>query len=368
MPIYMDRHDVSDGVTAEIVADLHQKDLAIQDRFQCRGLTYWFDGHRKTAFCLIEAPDEKSIHDMHNAAHGDVPHSVIEVDPGIVESFLGRIQDPEKTHDTELNIISDSAFRTILVVSLNQNSRGKEDNSYNALIREFNEAIRQRVKKHDGNEIRESDFNHLASFKSVSNAVCTAMEIQQYKNDLAKAKIKKEIGLKIALSAGFPVTKKQLIFEDTIKVAERLCAHVQGEIVLTAEVKELYNNENVHAQEKRKGFLALTPADEKFISKFMDCVDERWNDVNLKVDDFSKPCGCSKSQLYRKLIHLTGQSPNEFIRDFRLNKALKLLKKRTGNISEIAFETGFSSPSYFSKCFQKKYGHSPSGYLLSHPA
>jgi AraC-like DNA-binding protein len=64
------------------------------------------------------------------------------------------------------------------------------------------------------------------------------------------------------------------------------------------------------------------------------------------------------------MIYLTGKSPNNFISDYRLKRALALLKTNRGNISEIAFETGFSSPSYFSKCFQKRYGHLPSDYLL----
>src|SRR5450432_3372320 len=118
MPIYMDRHDVSEVVTAEIVAQIHQEDLKIHDQFGCRGLTYWFDDKRKTAFCLIEAPDPEAIREMHNRAHGQVPHSVIEVDASIVESFLGRIEDPEKTKDTALNIINDPAFRTIMVITL----------------------------------------------------------------------------------------------------------------------------------------------------------------------------------------------------------------------------------------------------------
>src|SRR6476660_5491295 len=118
MPIYMDRHDVSDTVTAENVAQLHQADLKIQDQFGCRGLTYWFDEKRKTAFCLIEAPDEKSLREMHNKAHGQVAHRVIEVDPSIVESFLGRIEDPKKAQNTELNIINDPAFRTLMVIDL----------------------------------------------------------------------------------------------------------------------------------------------------------------------------------------------------------------------------------------------------------
>ena len=118
MPIYMDRHDVSETVTAENVAQLHQQDLKIQHKFNCRGLTYWFDEKRKTAFCLIEAPNKKAIKEMHSQAHGEVPNMIIEVDSNIVESFLGRIEDPEKSQNTDLNIINDPAFRTIMVIGL----------------------------------------------------------------------------------------------------------------------------------------------------------------------------------------------------------------------------------------------------------
>jgi len=118
MPIYMDRHDVSETVTAEHVAKLHQQDLKIQDQFGCRGLTYWFDDNRKTAFCLIEAPHEEALREMHSFAHGDVPHRVIEVEPSIVESFLGRIEDPKKAQNTGLNVINDPAFRAIMVIDI----------------------------------------------------------------------------------------------------------------------------------------------------------------------------------------------------------------------------------------------------------
>src|SRR5881396_2139747 len=117
MPIYMDRHDVSESVTADAIAQLHQADLKIQDQFGCRGLTYWFDEKRKTAFCLIEAANAQAIYEMHSQAHGQVPHSIIEVDASIVESFLGRIEDPEKAKDTTLNIINDPAFRTIMFIA-----------------------------------------------------------------------------------------------------------------------------------------------------------------------------------------------------------------------------------------------------------
>ncbi|MGB1032995.1 MAG: helix-turn-helix transcriptional regulator [Flavobacteriales bacterium] len=68
----------------------------------------------------------------------------------------------------------------------------------------------------------------------------------------------------------------------------------------------------------------------------------------------------SKMQLYRKLKALTGMSPTLVIRDIRLNEAMKLLQKGELNVSEVAYEVGFSDPSYFTRTFKEKFGSSPS--------
>ena len=366
MPIYMDRHDVSDTVTAEHVAELHQQDLKVQDQFACRGLTYWFDDKRKTAFCLIEAPDTKALEDMHRHAHGDVPHRIIEVEPGIVESFLGRIEDPKKAKDTELNIIDDPAFRTLMIIELNQPVPSQEmPGQFQHSLKNFNREVSELLVACNGSTVKHNDFYYLVSFKSVSDAVSSAFKIKSVFYDAANANLTTKVSLKIGLSAGVPVTEKQLLFEDTIKIAAQLCQAIKGEIVMTSEVKHLYESESADMFPENETVVVLAREDEKFIGRFMDHMAAAWNDANLKVDDFTKRVGHSKSQVYRKMMLLTGKSPNTFIKDYRLNEAVKLLNKNAGNISEIAFETGFTSPSYFSKCFQKKYGRFPSGYLLS---
>ena len=360
----MDRHDVSETVTAENVAQLHQADLRIQDQFGCRGLTYWFDEKRKTAFCLIEAPDAKAIHKMHDQAHGQVPHSVIEVDASIVESFLGRIGDPEKAKDTTLNIINDPAFRTIMVISIKQLSPIQNDPVQSkSSLNNYSNAILSLLNKYEGTPVRQAENYFLVSFKSVSNAVDAAFAIQLLFKDVRDRPINDNILLKIGLGAGVPVTEKKLIFEDTIKLAERMCKIVKGEIIVSSEVKELYNSENSDALTEGENIFFLTQTDEKFLTLLMDFTEANWDNTNLKVDDFIKPVGCSKSQLYRKMMLLTGTPPNNFIKEYRLNEALTLLNKNISNVSEIAFETGFTSPSYFSKCFQKRYHLSPSDYL-----
>lgn len=364
MPIYMDRHDVSETVTAEYVALLHQEDLKIQDQFGCRALTYWFDEKRKTTFCLIEAPDAKAIHKMHAKAHGQVPHRILEVDASIVESFLGRIEDPEKAKNTRLNIINDPAFRTIMVISLKRLSLKQEGSvQLKSSVNNFNNAILSLLNDYDGIPVKQTENHFLNSFKSVSNAIHAAFKIQLLFKDFRNEIKNDKIILKIGLSAGVPITEKRLLFEDSIKLADRMCKMIRGEIIVSSEVKELYNSENLNALREGKNIYFLTHKDEKFLNSLIDYTESVWRDTNLKVADFTKPLGCSKSQLYRKMILLSDKSPNSFINEYRLDEALTLLNNNTGNISEIAFETGFNSPSYFSKCFQKKYGLSPSEYL-----
>ena len=366
MTIYMDRHDVSEAVTAADLAQLHQRDLKIQDRFGCRGLTYWFDEKRKTAFCLIEAPDENAIREMHKYAHGQVPHRLIEVDPFVVEAFLGRVGDPIKMQDHGLHIIRDPAFRIIMAVDLKLLSLDREETErFNASLNRFTMALPNKLKELDNALVKQSYGRYLFSFTSVSNAVHAALRIRNLFVDFRKTIHPENLHLKIGLSTGDPVTEKSQIFEKAVKLAERMARIIPAELAVSSEVKELYNSENPEPLAERDGLCFLTAEDEDWITCFMDYAEAHWQDVDLKVDDFNQPTGSSKSGLYRKLVSLTGKPPITFIKDYRLDEALILLQKKMVNVSEAAYETGFSSPSYFTRCFQKRFGHSPSGRLNS---
>lgn len=366
MPIYMDRHDVSEAVTAENVAQLHQADLKIQHKFNCKGLTYWFDGKRKTAFCLIEAPDRDSINRMHDHAHGEVPNRIIEVDDSIVESFLGRIGDPEKSQNTELNIINDPAFRTIMVARIKRLSlKHLTPEQIHSIIDNHNKSILIALNKFKGSIVKQKGDYFLISFDSVSNAVLCALEIQGVVSAPTDNGYDSDIRLNIGLSAGVPITEKEGLFEDTIKKADRLCEVVKGQIVVSSEVKELYESEISNISIDAKYINALNSNDETFLNLLMDYTEREWTNATLNVDDFSRCLGYSKAQLYRKMTSMTGMSPNSFIKVYRLNKALKLLNRRVENISQIAYETGFNSASYFSRCFQETFGILPSYYIKS---
>lgn len=115
------------------------------------------------------------------------------------------------------------------------------------------------------------------------------------------------------------------------------------------------------SQELRIAPKAVTVAsvDEKFVSKVMEAVQANMGDPTFSVEMLSELVGMSRKNLHRKLVALTGQAPNEFIRLFRLKTARQLLEQKAGTVKEIAFSVGFNNLSYFSKCFREQFGVAP---------
>ena len=103
--------------------------------------------------------------------------------------------------------------------------------------------------------------------------------------------------------------------------------------------------------------------DKSFISKFRKLIEERLIDSDLNVDEIGKNLGLSRVQLYRKIKSLTNYAPNELVRIIRLKAAEQMILKSEKTISEIAYDSGFSTPSYFTKCFKEYFNESPTEYV-----
>nr|WP_294898174.1 helix-turn-helix transcriptional regulator [uncultured Pedobacter sp.] len=89
---------------------------------------------------------------------------------------------------------------------------------------------------------------------------------------------------------------------------------------------------------------------------------ENLSNSEYDIENFVEEMGMGRSAFYRKLKQVSGQSPNEFIRTVRLKRAVQLLKKQAGTISEISYETGCIDPAYFTRCFKKQFGVTPSEF------
>ena len=134
--------------------------------------------------------------------------------------------------------------------------------------------------------------------------------------------------------------------------------------VLKAQVASLIENrkrvKSGESRGKSQESKDLQTPEEQFVQRFTELVKERLDDETLSVEIIADKMAMSRTQLYRKIKQLTNYSPNEIIRNVRLQEARTLLSKGTMSVSEIAYRTGFTSPSYFTKCYTEFFGELPS--------
>lgn len=139
--------------------------------------------------------------------------------------------------------------------------------------------------------------------------------------------------------------------------------------VLNAKIKNLLVLNNTLKNTYTKQIKVLTPEvkfesdDEKLLNKIMLYLEENLTNPQLSVEELSKHVGMSRSSLYGKLLELTGQTPVQYIRSVKLDKAAILLEKSDMNVAQIAYSVGFSTPNYFAKSFREKFNMLPSEYM-----
>lgn len=140
--------------------------------------------------------------------------------------------------------------------------------------------------------------------------------------------------------------------------ADELNVRIKNLIEQRRRLKESFRNELLFGNSDK------TPlsAEQAFINHAVEFLGSQLDNPDLDVALFAREMGLSRSQLYRKLQGITGQSTSEFIRSIRLKKAAALLEKRVATVTEIAYQVGFNNPPYFTNCFKEMFGVSPIEY------
>ncbi len=105
-----------------------------------------------------------------------------------------------------------------------------------------------------------------------------------------------------------------------------------------------------------------SPEDEELMQRMMAFIEKNIGDSSITIDDMASAVAVSRSGLHRKVKHLVGTSPMEFLREARIRKAIQMLTESSKPVSEIAYLCGFSDPKYFSKCFKASTGQTPTEY------
>ena len=140
--------------------------------------------------------------------------------------------------------------------------------------------------------------------------------------------------------------------------ASELKARIKNLLEQRKRIHEHFQKNGLFEIEKEK----INSVDQKFLQKAAEIINKHISDPYFSVEKLAESLAVSRSLLHKKLVSLIGEPPGDLIRRTRLNKAAKLIEHNSGNITQIAFEVGFNDPSYFTACFKKQFGVSPSHY------
>jgi len=141
---------------------------------------------------------------------------------------------------------------------------------------------------------------------------------------------------------------------------QELLVRIKNLILQRNKLKERFRKEIEFS--KLSGDSDVVSMDEQFIRKAKAIVEQNISEPDFTIEDFAGKMALSRVQLHRKLKALTGQSATQFIRTIRLNRAAELLLKKSATVSEIAYDVGFNTLPYFTKCFQEQFGVNPSEF------
>ena len=141
-----------------------------------------------------------------------------------------------------------------------------------------------------------------------------------------------------------------------------LLARISNLLRSRHQLRNLWNNESkgeAPENDTKNAEEQIEVKENAFIVRFKNVLEERMGDSDLSVEDIASEMHLSRVQLYRKVKALTGNSPVDLMRRARLARAQKLLSETELSVSEIAYQVGFTSPSYFTKCFKDEFGKVP---------
>lgn len=270
MAIFMDRHNLP-GATPADLAEAHGKDLALQDQYGVKFLTYWYDQHKSTAFCLVDAPDKETAQQVHREAHGNVAEEIMEVSLSAVEAFLGRITDPAvPLHGPAPKM--DAGHRAILftdIVGSTEMTARLGDRMGAELVRAHDSIVRRSLGRFGGRQVKHTGDGIMASFSMASSAADCARDIQRGFSDY-NAGNSERIHVRIGLDSGDPIEDSNDLFGATVQLASRLCAAAGVDQILVSQaIFEECENES--------GFVARGAKPLKGFSRPVEAYECLWN-------------------------------------------------------------------------------------------
>jgi class 3 adenylate cyclase len=253
----MDIHSC-EGAHAEDVAKAHTADMEVQGHHDVEYLKYWFNESCGKLFCLVEAPSAEAANRVHQEAHGLLAEKLIEVDPELVDSFMGpspvspmgAALMPGANAETQ----RDTGIRSIMftdIVGSTELTQRLGDEGAMLFVDTHDSIVRDALAACEGREVKHTGDGIMASFISAAAAVRCACRIQTALAEHREKYPDVQLQVRIGLAAGEPVEKRNDLFGSTVQLAARLCAHAEvGQVLVSNVIAELCDGKGITFADK----------------------------------------------------------------------------------------------------------------------
>lgn len=253
MPLYMDIHTIDPTTPWEDIARAHSADVRIQHEHDVDYLKYWFNQDCGKLFCLVDAPSPEAARCVHQEAHGLVAEKLIEVDPDLIDSFMGHSAVnaggaalvPGASTETQ----RDSGVRTVLFTDIVDStaicSRYGDDAAI-AMLQVHDRIVRDALGANGGREVKHTGDGIMAAFLSAVGAVRSACTVQESLRQHNDAGPDLPVVVRVGIAAGEPVEQASDLFGSTVQLAARLCGQAEpGQILVSQVIADLCIGKNL---------------------------------------------------------------------------------------------------------------------------
>ena len=299
--------------------------------------------------------DSQVIHNEMDNVDNSVNVSVA-IDNGLVnESILQYIDDGERKSGKVQQLVSETTNKpTILVIDDNNDIR-----QYEHTLLQDDYIVLEAVDGKEGLEIAKKEVPDLV----ICDVMMPVMDGLEFTEQLKTITATSHIPV-IMLTAKNLEEHRAEGYEHGADSyitkpfhSKVLLARIENLLKQRKLLKKLFQGSQVAEQEIAESH--LEDRDKQFLKQLHAIIQQNLSDSEFSVEDIGKQIGLSRVQLYRKVKAMTGSSVVDLLRKARLAKAKRLLETRSMSVSEVAYDVGFSAPSYFTKCFKEEYGILP---------
>lgn len=357
MAVYLVQHITNTKPAIDLAIAFYSK---LQLSLLKRCINCWVDTKKNSVFYLIKASQKKTIKKLYYKSTNLHPHKIIPVNNHLVYAFLKSEQQLKmiqsqfefKTQEHTTLFIAKTINKHVLLNNL------KKNKTRNALLYKKT-VIKNLIHSYDGNQININNKDYIALFPTFKKAFDCSFAIQK--------KLQKRVNYISTKFILYPYSSELNIKNSTSNISKIIdllyFIKTEKQFILSSQLSKNHSFQNHFTEKENISYCILKPENENFLFSLLDVISENYQNPDFSIPDIASLMMMCKTSLYRNCKAVTGSSINQILKEYRLLKSINSIASKESDINQISIDVGFNSLSYFSNCFKKKFGITPSAFL-----